>query len=293
MSWNGSGTFTRTLGSAAWVGDAAAGTKIVANRHDTNDTDLATGINNCVAKDGQNAFTGTTGGTALRGAVDNTSDLGSTLLRWRNLYAGTSIIFQGASFATTVTAAPTANRSVVLADVAGTLGPTQYLGSNVATTSGTTVVITPTGLSSIAYSRFAIMFEGASLSGTNDVLIQLADSGGYINSGYISRCMTINNTTMASQSFTAGFGLSMANATGTLYGCIYLQREATTALPGGDTWHVNGSLVNGIGTNGQLIVAGICPLGSSNPARKVDSIRLSVSGANTFDAGAVWVVGYI
>jgi len=124
MAWNGSGTFTRTLGSAAWVGDAAAGTKIVANRHDTNDTDLATGINAALAKNGENAFTGTTGGSALRGAVDNTSDLGSTSLRWRNLYAGTSVIFQGATYATTVTSTPTANRAIVMPDASGTLALT-------------------------------------------------------------------------------------------------------------------------------------------------------------------------
>lgn len=289
--WNGSGVFTRYYGTNTWQNDAAAGTLILADRHDNNDGGLADGINACLTKDGQNTFTGTSG--AFRASVDNSVDLGSTSLRWRNLYAGTSVVFQGASFATTVTAAPTANRSVALADVAGTLGPTQYLAQNGATTSGTTVVITPTGLSSIAYSRFDIMFEGVSLSGTNDILIQLADSGGYINSGYISRCMTINNTTMASQSFTAGFGLAMGNASGLLYGCITLVREKTAALPGGDTWHANGSLVNGIGTNGQLVVAGIGPLGSGTPARTVDSIRLSVSGANTFDAGAVWVTGYI
>ena len=54
MSWNGSGTFTRQFGSSGWANDKAAGTKIVASRHDTNDDDLATGINNCLTKDGQN-----------------------------------------------------------------------------------------------------------------------------------------------------------------------------------------------------------------------------------------------
>lgn len=289
--WNGSGVFTRYYGTNTWQNDAANGTLILADRHDNNDGGLADGINACLTKDGQNTFTGSSG--AFRASVDNSVDLGSTSLRWRNLYAGTSVVFQGASFATTVTAAPTANRAVVLADVAGTLGPTQYLAQNVATTSGTTVVITPTGLSSIAYSRFDIMFAGVSVSGTNDILIQVGDTVGYINSGCTTRCMTINNSTMASQSFTTGFGIAMGNAAGVLYGCVSLHREKTAALPGGDTWHISGSLVNGIGTNGQLVVAGVCPLNSGTPALKLDSIRLSVSGANTFDAGAVWVTGYI
>lgn len=54
MPWNGSGVFTRQYGTTGWQTDAAAGVKIVANRHDSNDGDLATGINTCLTKDGQN-----------------------------------------------------------------------------------------------------------------------------------------------------------------------------------------------------------------------------------------------
>ena len=55
MPWS-AGTFTRTYGSTGWQGDAAAGTPIVADRHDTNDQDLATGINACLNKDGTNSM---------------------------------------------------------------------------------------------------------------------------------------------------------------------------------------------------------------------------------------------
>lgn len=62
MAWNGSGTFTRTngtnTGSTTWTKDKNAGTKVTSVLHDTHDQDLATGINNCLAKDGQNAMTG-------------------------------------------------------------------------------------------------------------------------------------------------------------------------------------------------------------------------------------------
>ena len=61
MGWSG-GTFTRTngthTGTSVWQQDRDAGTKIVADRHDTNDNDLATGINTCITKTGPNAFTG-------------------------------------------------------------------------------------------------------------------------------------------------------------------------------------------------------------------------------------------
>jgi len=60
MGWSGN-TFTRTngthTGTSVWQQDRDAGTKIVADRHDTNDNDLATGINTCITKDGANAFT--------------------------------------------------------------------------------------------------------------------------------------------------------------------------------------------------------------------------------------------
>lgn len=58
MAWNGSGTYNKgNLATGGWVGDAAASIPIQASRHDTQDNDFATGINNCLAKDGQNAMT--------------------------------------------------------------------------------------------------------------------------------------------------------------------------------------------------------------------------------------------
>lgn len=60
MPWS-AGAFTRTngvnSGADTWAQDKAASTKILASRADTHDQDLATGINNCIAKDGQNAAT--------------------------------------------------------------------------------------------------------------------------------------------------------------------------------------------------------------------------------------------
>lgn len=295
MSWNGSGTFTRTLGSAAWVGDAAAGTKIVANRHDTNDTDLATGINNCVAKDGQNAFTGTTGGTALRGAVDNTSDLGSTSLRWRNLYAGTSIIFQGASFATTVTAAPTANRAIVVPDKAGTLALTeQYLVTAFSANTGTTTVpFLPSGLSTNAWAEICVIFNAVSISGTDDILLQLIDSGGNITSGYFSRAVTFNGANSQTSGSSSGFIIPAGSATAAFSGHLTLRREAVAAIPGGDTWTINGGMPNSVGSNGSIITMGDGALGSGTPTRKLDGLRLITTGVNTFDAGTIYVTGRI
>jgi hypothetical protein len=296
MAWNGSGTFTRTLGSAAWVGDAAAGTKIVANRHDTNDTDLATGINAALAKNGENAFTGTTGGSALRGAVDNTSDLGSTSLRWRSLYAGTSVVFQGASFATTVTAAPSANRAVVVPDKAGTLALTeQYLLTNSSTNSGaTTVSLIASGLSTDAWSEITVFFDNVGISGTDNVLIQLIDAVGTVTTGYLGLAVSFTAAASQTTGSTSGFILpTSANAAAAFYGSITLRRQRSVAMPGGDTWTINGALHNNVGSNGSILVSGNVALNSDTPTLKLDGLRLITTGANTFNSGSAWVTGRI
>lgn len=58
MPWAG-GSYTKgNSGTGGWVGDASLGIGIEAGRHDTQDNDFATGINQCINKDGSNAFTG-------------------------------------------------------------------------------------------------------------------------------------------------------------------------------------------------------------------------------------------
>lgn len=56
MAWSG-GTFTRANGATEWQDDAALGIGIEAGLHDAQDNDLATGINTCLTKDGQNTPT--------------------------------------------------------------------------------------------------------------------------------------------------------------------------------------------------------------------------------------------
>lgn len=58
MPWNGSGTFNRTdgtrTGATVWTQAKAASVKVVAAGHDTHDEDIVTGLENCLARDGQN-----------------------------------------------------------------------------------------------------------------------------------------------------------------------------------------------------------------------------------------------
>lgn len=115
MTWDGNGNFTRTYGSTGWVNDLNAGTKIVASRHDTNDDDLATGINACLAKNGENAATsnlpmGTNRHTGVGAAAALTDyaradQLQNSSLSWLTGTAGADTITAAASIAPSAYAA--------------------------------------------------------------------------------------------------------------------------------------------------------------------------------------------
>lgn len=58
MPWAG-GNYTKgNSATGGWTGDASLGIGIEAGRHDTQDNDFATGINQCLNKDGSNSITG-------------------------------------------------------------------------------------------------------------------------------------------------------------------------------------------------------------------------------------------
>lgn len=62
MPW-AAGTYTKgNAGTGGWTGDTSLGIGIEAGRHDTQDNDFATGINQCLNKDGSNALAGTFNG---------------------------------------------------------------------------------------------------------------------------------------------------------------------------------------------------------------------------------------
>lgn len=74
MGWS-AGTYSRVGGSTAWGDDRDAAVEIEAGLHDTHDEDLASGINNCLAKDGQNSATAdlNIGNNKLTNVTDPTS----------------------------------------------------------------------------------------------------------------------------------------------------------------------------------------------------------------------------
>ena len=81
MPWAG-GSYTKgNSGTGGWVGDASLGIGIEAGRHDTQDNDFATGINQCINKDGSNAFTG----DANLGGFKPTNIAAGKKVTWQNI----------------------------------------------------------------------------------------------------------------------------------------------------------------------------------------------------------------
>lgn len=75
MPWAG-GNYTKgNSATGGWTGDASLGIGIEAGRHDTQDNDFATGINQCLNKDGSNAATGNLniGGFKLTNVANGTA----------------------------------------------------------------------------------------------------------------------------------------------------------------------------------------------------------------------------
>lgn len=137
-----------------------------------------------------------------------------------------------------------------------------------ATTSGTAHDFT-----SIAsgMNHIEVMLNNVSLSGSDNLLLQIGTGGAAKTSGYTASSTNIG----AAVSSTAGFIVIISVAASGLTGTITLDR-----VPGSNTWICTHSA--GIhGSTGRALGSGIATL-----TGELDMIRLTVSGANTFDNGA-------
>lgn len=273
MSWNGSGVFTRTYGATGWTNDANAGTLILASRHDTNDDDLSTGINACLTRNNEAKPTAN-----FAPAVDDTYDLGTSSLRWRTAYLGTSLVFQGATYATTVTSAPTANRAVTMPDTAGGI-MVGLTGTEKTTTGGTSIDWTDMTASC---RRVTLTFIGVSSSGTDPWLLRLGTSGTPASANY--RCTAaalLNGASVSSVNDTTGFQVFVTSAAAVMHGRIVLDLENATQ----NYWTCTATLGR------SDAAAQHTTYGSIQLAGDLDIIRLTTTGGtDTFDAVRIGVL---
>jgi hypothetical protein len=146
--------------------------------------------------------------------------------------------------------------------------------SPVATTSGTSVDFSsiPSGVTTIY-----VGFNEVSLSGsTNNLLVQLGDSGGVETTGYVSSGEWSGNAVQS----TSGFIIRVLSSGRNVSGVLLFTRMDASA----NTWVTSGSLAVGTAIS---TVGGVKSLSS-----ELTSVRLTTTGAETLDNGSV-AIGYI
>jgi hypothetical protein len=122
--------------------------------------------------------------------------------------------------------------------------------------------------------RITVMFSGVSTNGSSNPLIQLGDSGGIENTGYLG--VTVNYTGSDASNPTTGFGISAASSAFLLSGHLVLTNLS------GNIWIASGIF----GTSTTAFVA--YTTGNKELSATLDRVRVTtVNGTDTFDAGTI------
>jgi hypothetical protein len=186
-----------------------------------------------------------------------------------------SVVLSGDTSGSITLAAPAVAGSTTqtLVNVTGTLAPI-VSGTAVASTSGTSIDFTsiPSWVK-----RITVMFSGVSTSGTSNILMQIGDSGGIENTGYVSQANSFNTSPNGSVS-TAGYLLTnVTGAAGALNGLIPLCKID------GNNWACSGSIAAAAAAQGVSLFGGQKTLSDT-----LDRVRITtVNGTDTFDAGTI------
>ena len=143
-------------------------------------------------------------------------------------------------------------------------------GVSAATAASSGTAVDPVLTIPATATRLWIMFDAVSLSGSDDLLVQIGDSGGIENTGYVSGSREI------ASSSTAGFIAFLGNAARAATGIMELVKGA------GNQWFASHNIYSPtISSSGG---------GSKTLSDTLDRVRIIPSGANSFDgAGTITV----
>ena len=141
MSFNGTGTFNRIY---SWVTDQANGILVRADRMDTDTNDIATGLSNCMTRDGQSPPTAPIpmGAQKLTGLANGSAPQDATTVLQ---------VFTSPTFATPTLTSPTITGTITATGVTGALNlsnaasvavPTATVGDNTTKAASTAFVQT-------------------------------------------------------------------------------------------------------------------------------------------------------
>ncbi len=163
-------------------------------------------------------------------------------------------------------------KTYVDTEVAGATSYAIVLGTEVVTTSGTAIGFTsiPAGTK-----RITLMLEGVGLTSTDQILVQIGDSGGYETSGYVSTSSRDQNTSSnAVSGNTAGYLLALDSSIYT--GLVTLNLKDAS----NNTW-----IMNAIGLTSTLVMS--MSSGSKSLSAELDRIQITRNASATFDAGSI------
>lgn len=190
--------------------------------------------------------------------------------------SGNVLVSDGTNWTSALRSVP----AIVAADSGKSLvnnGSVSSWGSSViaataqASTSGTTIDFTsiPSWVR-----RITVIFNGVSLSGNDDLLVQIG-SGSFTTSGYTSVSnQTDNGGATTSASSTSGFAIRSSNSAYTTTGSMIL------TLITGNTWVSNHTVLSTTSRSS-------CGGGALALSGSLDRVRITPTGSNTFDAGTI------
>tara|TARA_R100001530_G_scaffold105603_1_gene73720 strand:- start:296 stop:916 length:621 start_codon:yes stop_codon:yes gene_type:complete len=150
------------------------------------------------------------------------------------------------------------------------------LSAEMTTTSGATHDVTniPTGIK-----RICVMLNGASLSGTDEFLVQLGTGGSATTSGYRTGLGMISGSTAFTQQATNGFTM-FNDAAGLIQEAVMIINLESVAS---NTW----CQMNACGAQSTTVSG--WGFGSVSLSGVLNFVRLTASGSNTYDAGKATV----
>lgn len=122
--------------------------------------------------------------------------------------------------------------------------------------------------------RITVMFQGVSLSGTDSILVQIGDSGGIENTGYLSTSTGFTGSAGSTVNNTTGFVITSDTASYLLSGYMVITNLT------GNVWVAAG--------NGKLSTAAswVCA-GDKTLSDTLTQLTVTRTGTNTFDAGTI------
>ena len=259
------------LGSMEWVKGADIASPVGGTLN------LTTATGNAVHVTGTNAITAVTLGTGMWRIVIFDGILALTHHATTNNLPGAANITTAANDRALYWADGTTSYCVsyVRADGKSVIGALTS-GTEQATTSGT--AITFTGIPSWA-KRVTIQFVGVSTNGTDQWLVQIGDTNGVANTGYLGAGAALTEAAaVAVANSTAGFIVHFTNASAITSGNVVLTLEDASDF----TWTCHGVLARSDSATIALIG------GRKSLAAVLDRVSVTTTGGtNAFDAGAM------